>query len=156
MDQFYVKLLLLLDISTKKRDTLEIILNLSENQNCVAKSSLNDESRALFMALATEKQKHIDEVYAMDTAFQRTYDAIKDGFKQDLDQETREKLVSLQDTINDIIALDNNICSIESENNDLLEKKKLEVQKIDIPKGDRNKVIEHYKKQSSNYNKLKS
>lgn len=154
MDEFSVRLSLLLDITTKKKNILEIILNLTENQNCVALSALDKESRALFMELSNEKQKNIDEVYNLDIVFDRAYESIKDCFSNELSDETREKVLQLQNTIDGVMNLNDKICSIESINNDLLENKRQEVQKIDVPKADKNRVIDHYKMQANNFNKL--
>lgn len=156
MDEFSIKLSLLLDITSKKNNLLTTVLNLTENQNCIAVGTLDESSRNLFMQLAKEKQKAIDEVYNMDTVFSRTYDSVKDSFNNPvLTDEDRDKLVRLQNMIDEVLKKSDKICSIESDNNTLLENKKLEVQKINVPKGDKNRVLEHYKNQNTNYNKIK-
>lgn len=154
MDEFSVRLSLLLDITTKKKSILEIILNLTENQNCVALSELDKDSRALFMELSHEKQKKIDDVYNLDVVFDRAYESIKDCFSGELSEETRQKVLLLQNAIESVMNLNDKICAIESMNNDLLENKRQEVQKIDVPKADKNKLIDHYKMQANNFNKL--
>ncbi len=155
MDEFGLRLSLLLEITGKKKNLLEIILNITFNQNCIVLGELTTETRQLFMELAKEKQKLIDEVYSLDTVFQRTYDAVKHLFN-DIDKDSfKETLVSLQDTIDEVISLDGKICEIESNNNTLLEQKKLDVQKINVPKADKNRILEQYNKQSSNYLKNK-
>lgn len=155
MDEFGVRLSVLLDITQKKNVLLDTILNITYNQNSVVISELTTENRQLFMALAKEKQKLIDEVYSLDTVFQRTYDAIKHLFDTQLKQSDKDKLTQLQELIDMIIVLDEKICALEADNTTLLENKKLEVQKINVPKTNKNRLLEQYNQQSSNYLKQK-
>ncbi len=155
MDEFGLRLSLLLDITEKKKNLLEIILNITFNQNCIVLNELSFETRSMFMDLANEKQKSIDEVYNLDTVFQRTYDQIKHLFSSDVSEENKNKLLVLQNTIDEVMNLDNKICELESNNSSLLETKKLDVQKINIPKASKNKLIEQYNKQNNSYAKNK-
>ncbi len=155
MNDFELKLSLLLEITTKKRKLLDTILNLTCNQNCIALSELDSESRNLFMELATEKQKSIDEVYNLDTVFERTFDSIKHLLSEELTDELKPKFVALQHVIDEVILLDNKICELEANNGTLLEGKKLSVQKINIPKVSKSRLLEQYNKHNNSYVKNK-
>ncbi len=154
MDDFGVKISLLLEITNKKKILLETIFNITYNQNCIALGELTSDSRKLFMNLAKEKQKSIDEVYNLDTVFQRTFDSIKHLLNTSLSDEQKNKLQKLQNVIDEVIRLDKNICELESNNSSLLEDKKINVSKIDVPKVTKNKLLEQYNKQNV-YNNFK-
>ncbi len=155
MNDFELKLSLLLEITTKKRKLLDTILNMTYNQNCIALSELDSDSRNLFMELAKEKQGSIDEVYNLDIVFQRTFDSIKHLFSDELTSEQRQKFIALQHVIDEVISLDTKICELEANNSTLLEGKKLSVQKINVPKVSKSKLLEQYNKQNNSFIKNK-
>ncbi len=152
MDDFGLKISLLLEITNKKKILLDTIFNITYNQNCIALGDLDQQSRNLFMQLAKEKQKSIDEVYSLDTVFQRTFDSVKHLLNTELSTDQKAKLAELQTTIDIVMALDKKICELESNNGSLLESKKLDVQKIDVPKVAKNKLLEQYSKQTTAFN----
>lgn len=130
MDEFALRISLLIKITNKKKEYLELIKNITYNQNSIViANEIDSNSRQLFMNLAKEKQTIIDEVYNLDTVFQRTYNSIKHLFNNSLSKEYKLKLKELQSIIDNIILLDKQICEIESNNSDLLENKKKTLEK---------------------------
>lgn len=160
MNELGVRLSLLVDITIKKKDLLEIILNITFNQNCIVTNELDQDSRKLFLDLSVEKQKVIDEIYNLDTVFQRTYDTIKNSLNPSISEEDKQKIKSLQEIINSIVVVDSKICELESTNSSLLEHKKSIIEKNIIKnpkvlKSNMNKAIEQYNIQNNNYSKHK-
>ncbi len=146
MDQFNLKIKLLLDITVKKRDVLIKILNITENQNCILKNKKVDaDILEMFRFLADEKQKAIDEVLSQDTVFQRTFDGINHLLSNNLSDQQRNYVATLQSLIDEIVTLDEKIRQFERLNNEEAEKKEKENMKINVPKMDKNKLMEHYK-----------
>ncbi len=150
MDDFGLKISLLIEITNKKKALLDTIYNITFNQNCIALGDLDTKNRNLFMQLAKEKQKSIDEVYNLDTVFQRTFDTVQHLFSSNLSDEQKVKLRELQSIIDEVMAFDKKICELESNNGSLLENRKLDVKKIDVPKVAKNKLLEQYSKQNNN------
>lgn len=162
MDELGVRLSLLLEITTKKKTLLEMILNITYNQNCIVNNNLDHDSRQLFLELSKEKQKGIDEIYSLDTVFQRTYDTIKNAFNPNISDNNKQKLKQLQIIIDDVVLMDKNICELESANSSLLEHKKNVIEKSTVShkntnaqKSNYNKAIEQYNIQNNNYSKHK-
>lgn len=127
MDELGLRISLLMKITSKKKEHLELIQNITYNQNAIVLGDLSKESRQMFMSLANEKQKMIDEVYNLDIVFQRTYNSIKHLFNNSLSREYKVKLKTLQSIIDCVMDLDKKICELESSNSVLLEKQMKEM-----------------------------
>ncbi len=160
MDELGVRLSLLVEITTKKKNLLDLILNITFNQNCIATNDLDQVSRKLFLDLSGEKQKVIDEIYSLDTVFQRTYDTIKSSLNPTISEDNKQKIRTLQEIIDTVVSLDTSICELESANSALLEQKKDIIEKNISPKSTNqklhmNKAIEKYNIQNNNYGKHK-
>ncbi len=159
MDELGVRLSLLIEITSKKKNLLDLILNITYNQNCIVTNELDQDGRKLFLDLATEKQKMIDEIYSLDTVFQRTYDTIKNAFNPTISGDNKQKIKTLQEIIDSVVSLDDSICELESSNSTLLEHKKSIIEKKVSPNSNKqlnmNKAIEKYNVQNNNYNKHK-
>ncbi len=154
MDQFNLKIKLLLDITTKKRDVLTKILNVTENQNCILSGDKVDKATLeMFRFLDKEKQKGIDEVLSLDTVFQRTFNSIH-HLLNNLTQEQKDYIGQLQVLIDEITILDEKIRKSERANNKVAEKKEEQIKNINVPKMDKNKLMEHYKKNSKVNSKI--
>lgn len=123
MDELGLRISLIIKITSKKKEYLELIENITCNQNAIVLGDLTKDSRQMFMNLAKEKQKMIDEVYNLDTVFQRTYNSVKHLFNNSLSKEYKIQLKQLQVMIDNVMTLDKHICEMESSNSNLLEEK---------------------------------
>lgn len=143
MDEFGLRISLLIKITSKKKEYLELIQNITYNQNSIVLGDLTKDSRQMFMTLAKEKQKMIDEVYSLDTVFQRTYNSIKHLFNNSLSKDYKLKLKNLQTIIDDVMIIDTQICELESYNSNLLEEKMNKIEKSNTYK----KTVENIKRE---------
>jgi hydroxymethylpyrimidine pyrophosphatase-like HAD family hydrolase len=111
------KLALLLEITKKKLKTLEEILNITENQNTIARQDLVDHD--LFSQLHEEKQLRIDKLTELDNYFQSVYTEIK----PELDSHPelfRQSIKVIKQLIKDITELEMQIQLAEEKNRQLL------------------------------------
>ncbi|GHV42018.1 hypothetical protein FACS189490_10070 [Clostridia bacterium] len=118
MDDKTTEFLLLNDVLRKKRETLETILAISENQEVLLNSPPTAERAAIFKEMSAEKQKGIDEVIRCDGVFETMFEPLKPY----LDQKTpyRDILVKTQALVDDVLTLDAQIRAQEAKNRELL------------------------------------
>lgn len=118
MDEFGLRLKMLIDILDKKWRLLSRVTNIVENQGTILKSAdKTKETLEIFRVLTEEKQKVIDEIFALDSAFNTTYDKIKHNFDNKVVTNAyRQEISQMQGYIKDILIHSENITIIEKSN----------------------------------------
>lgn len=118
MDEFGLRLKMLIDILDKKWRLLSRVTNIVENQGTILKSAdKTKETLEIFRVLTDEKQKVIDEIFALDSAFNTTYDKIKHNFDNKVVTNAyRQEISQMQGYIKDILINSENITILEKSN----------------------------------------
>ncbi len=113
-----IKLNLLLDMLKEKEEKLEIISNITQNQETIIKSNnKSPETLSLFKSLSKEKQLVIDKVLSIDTAFSSNYSTVEHIFKlQNIPDELKPIIKQMQSSISTIDILTNDIKKREKQN----------------------------------------
>lgn len=113
-----IKLNLLLDMLKEKEEQLQIISNITQNQETIIKSNnKSTETLSLFKALSKEKQLVIDKVLSIDTAFSSNYSSIEHIFTlQSIPDDLKPIIKEMQTSISTIDLLTNEIKRREKEN----------------------------------------
>ncbi len=121
MNEFEIRLHLLIDILDKKCETLNIILNLTENQGTILQSdNKTHEVLEMFREVTAEKQRLIDEILYMDTAFNKSYELIKHNFSiPTVVQSNRSNILKMQGLITDISNITTSLELSERNNDDI-------------------------------------
>ncbi|MDR2898898.1 MAG: hypothetical protein LBU94_01130 [Clostridiales bacterium] len=119
MDDFGVKIELLISSLEKKRAALETVLNLTENQHAVLSEQITKETSEMFSLMNSTKQDLIDEIIQMDSVFQGIFNGISDGFEEKALPDHRDKVAQMQAIIKQVMELDIKIRSAEQMNKDL-------------------------------------
>ncbi|MCL2349902.1 MAG: hypothetical protein FWC67_00330 [Defluviitaleaceae bacterium] len=104
-NNFEVKLAILADILIKKKDALQAILNICENQENLYSTPSTPERRDFLVQMGKEKQVQIDEVLACDEMFQGIFNSISENF-QELGKEYKERVLTLQTGISEVMEMD--------------------------------------------------
>jgi len=115
MNEFEIKVDMLISSLEKKREALNAILNITENQNLVLSDSSNPAYVAMFNEMNAIKQENIDEVIEMDSLFQGVFGGISDGFEQGA-EDCKAKVALMQDLITEVLETDIKIRSAEQKN----------------------------------------
>lgn len=139
MEEFLLKIRLLTDIVGKKKQVLNQILDITENQETVLLQPKPEIT--LFNEMNMEKQNHIQTVLQADDFFQNVFDSIKEIFEKNA-KNCADEIKQLQAEIKAVIDLDIKIRVKEQRNKMLLPKP------VTSLKGVPNKkyVLEQYQK----------
>lgn len=104
-DQFEAQMGLLQEVLDKKREALEAVLAISENQELLYNSPPSDTRREFLLEMGKEKQRRIDDIITCDMVFQRIFDEIGADFEAN-SKNHREKAKKIQASINEVMELD--------------------------------------------------
>ncbi|MDR0957943.1 MAG: hypothetical protein LBM16_01875 [Clostridiales bacterium] len=110
---------ILIQILEKKKAALEVILNVSENQEALLESPPDEARASMFKAMSDEKQKHIDEILHLDNVFQTGFDPLRQEI-EDNPKKWRKYLVDMQIMIDDVLELDVKIRAQETKNRTII------------------------------------
>jgi hypothetical protein len=119
LDDFGVKIELLISTLEKKRAALETVLNLTENQHAVLSERITNETSEMFSAMNSTKQDLIDEIVQTDSVFQGIFNGISDGFEEKALLNHRDSVAKMQNIIKEVMELDIKIRSAEQLNKGL-------------------------------------
>ena len=115
MNEFEIKVDMLISSLEKKREALNAILNITENQNLVLSDRSNPDYVAMFNEMNNIKQENIDVVIEMDSLFQGVFGSISDGFEQ-MAEVCKPKVSLMQDIITEVLETDIKIRAAEQKN----------------------------------------
>jgi len=115
MNEFEIKVDMLISSLEKKREALNAILNITENQNLVLLDRADRSYVAMFNEMNAIKQQNIDTVLEMDNIFQGVFGGISDGFEQ-MAENCKEKVSKMQDIISEVLETDIKIRAAEQKN----------------------------------------
>ena len=115
MNEFEIKVDMLISSLEKKREALNAILNITENQNLVLSERPNPAYVAMFNEMNNIKQGNIDTVMEMDSLFQGVFGGISDGFEQ-MAEGCKPKVSHMQDLITEVLETDIKIRAAEQKN----------------------------------------
>jgi len=125
MDEFEIKLKILINIVEEKKNLLTSIYDITENQETFLKSgSSSEEFEMFFLEMVEEKQKYIDKVLDSDKVFQRIFLEISDGFEEKASL-YKELVTHLQYQIKIVTELDIKIKAVEQKSKGILEKRRI-------------------------------
>ncbi|MDR1537880.1 MAG: hypothetical protein LBU32_07760 [Clostridiales bacterium] len=122
MDDFLLHLKILERILREKREILEQILAISENQAVVLESYQDDFARAMHSGMSKEKQKLIDIALKNDGVFETVFNEIVDVFEQEAPG-CKRVVEKLQEHIKAVASTDALIRSQEAKNSELARRK---------------------------------
>lgn len=122
MEDFKIKLNLVIDILREKNSKLKTLAIITENQGTVLGSSQKtSESVEMLTQLIEEKQKLIDEILGYDDVFLKTYDQIKDEFeKEEVRKLYRDEILEMQELIVSISEGNEKIIVLERSNDEIV------------------------------------
>ena len=142
MDDFEIKLKILSDGLDKKADSLNQILNITENQRTILEGEHTAEAMTFFKEMNSEKQNLIDLVLCCDEVFETIFKEINSCF--DEKAPAYKPLISvLQEKIELVTDLDVKIRLQESNNRELTVKIQ-QTPKINVPKASKNYMMKQY------------
>jgi len=118
MDNINTKLNILNDILDKKREILECIYNITENQEQICKISKNAESKNMLNDITYEKQNMIDKIIEIDKIFISIFDSFKDELNKNR-YIYMDKILILQNKIRAVADIDIKIRVKEQRNKNL-------------------------------------
>ena len=121
MNEFEIKMDMLISSLKEKNDTLNVILNITENQEQILDIDKGEETWAMFVQMNEAKQEHIDRIVELDNIFQGVFEGISEGFESNAG-ELPEKTTNLQALINESLELDVKIRAAEQRNKSELSK----------------------------------
>lgn len=105
MSEVNLELNLLADVLMKKKEALQYIFNITENQEIILKQPKSQEITNLFNEMAAEKQKQIDVVLQSDIVFQDIFGRLKESF-DDMAENSKPQIKRLQDLIKEVMDVD--------------------------------------------------
>ena len=144
MDEFEIKLKILINIVEEKNRLLTGIFDITENQETFLRSEhSSEEFKMFFMEMTDEKQKYIDKVLDSDSLFQKIFAEIDDIFPKKA-QEHREAVIYLQGQIKIATELDIKIKALEQKSKTILEKQRY-LPKVSPSKMSKENLISKYK-----------
>ena len=156
MDEFEIKVDMLLSSLEKKREALNVILNITENQNLVLSDRSNPAYAAMFNEMNVIKQENIDAVIEMDSLFQGVFGGISDGFEQGAEN-CKTKVSLMQDIITEVLETDIKIRAAEQRNRVIADEIRRTVNTPDTPPPKsqpnattRNHLLKQYEKNKKN------
>ncbi|MCL2565670.1 MAG: hypothetical protein FWE24_07665 [Defluviitaleaceae bacterium] len=115
MNEFEIKMDILISSLGEKNEILNLILNITENQEQLIDMDKSEEMWDMFVEMNEAKQEHIDRVVELDNIFQGVFEGISDNF-EDKAREIPEKTANLQALINASLELDVKIRATEQRN----------------------------------------
>ena len=144
MEELLLKMNLMVDILAKKKQALNQILDITENQETILLQPKSDELMVMFNEMNLEKQEYIQVVLQADDFFQNTFKDIKSNFEHNAEK-YKDEVRDLQNKIKEIIDIDVKIRVKEERNKMLLPKFSTNL-KIKAPKASKSYMLEQYAK----------
>jgi len=146
MEQIDAKLKIMLEVLNEKKQILESILNISENQETILLiTQENEEIKTLFMDMSVEKQKHIDQVVEKDERFNNLFLSMGEAFEQQADFH-KDIIKQLQEEIKTVSELDIKIRAMEEKNRNHIVNKTINKKTQQGAKVNKNVMLDRYKK----------
>ena len=139
-----LELNLLADILFKKKEALQNIFNITENQEMILKQPKSEEITNLFNEMSEAKQEQIDVVLQSDIVFQDVFGRLKTSF-DDVAQKNKPQIKNLQDLIKEIMDIDIAIRLKEKGNKSLFDKNH-GISKPDTTNTNKKYLLEQYAK----------
>ncbi len=124
MQDFKIKLNLIIDILREKNSKLNTLAVITENQGTILESrEKSKESVAMLSELIDEKQKIIDEVLGYDDVFLKKYEEIKGEFdNEEVRRANREEILEMQELIISINDNNEKVITLEKANDEIVKK----------------------------------
>ncbi len=124
MEDFKLKLNLIIDILREKNTKLQTLAIITENQGTVLESKeKSKETMEMLTNLIDEKQKLIDEILRFDDVFLKKYEEIKDFFDvEEIRRENREAILEMQELIVAINEGNDKVITLERANDEIARK----------------------------------
>ena len=144
MTERNLELNLLADVLFKKKEALQYILNITENQEMVLKQPKSQEITDLFNEMSAEKQRQIDTVLQSDVVFQDIFARLKNTF-DDVAENNKEQVRILQDLIKEVTDIDVAI-RVKEERNKTLFNQNHTTSKPDTTNTNKRYLLEQYAK----------
>ena len=156
MDEIAVKIDILHKALDRKKGILTQIINITENQQMFFETLKGEELKYYMNVSIEEKQKLIDELNDIDTAFTGIFESFK-GKLNENKQKYRNEIISMQDKIQELIELDIKIRAKEEHSRrtteNMLNRQLVETPKIKGLKASKNYIMDQYEKNSEKRNK---
>jgi len=120
MNEFEIKVDMLISSLEKKREALSAILNITENQKLVLADRAEPAYGAMFNEMNAIKQESIDAVMELDRLFQSVFESISPGFEENATA-IKDKVAYMQDLITEVLEMDIKIRAAEQRNKAVLD-----------------------------------
>ncbi len=131
MQDFKIKLNLIIDILREKNSKLKTLAIITENQGTILESQeKSKESITMLTELIEEKQKIIDEVLGYDDVFLKKYEEIKSEFdSEEVRRANRDEILEMQELIVSINDNNEKVITLERANDEIVKKLRNNIEK---------------------------
>ncbi len=131
MQDFKIKLNLIIDILREKNTKLKTLAVITENQGTILESrEKSKESVGMLSHLIEEKQRLIDEVLGYDDVFLKKYEEIKSEFdKEEVRRANRDAILEMQELIVEINENNDKVIVLEKANDEIVKNLKNTIEK---------------------------
>ncbi len=131
MQDFKIKLNLIIDILREKKSKLNTLAIITENQGTILESrEKSKESVTMLTELIEEKQKIIDEVLGYDDVFLKKYEEIKGEFdSEEVRRANRDAILEMQELIISINESNEKVITLERANDEIVKRLRNNIEK---------------------------